>query len=315
MIYSAISFPSLNIEVNPSRVAFSVFGWDIYWYGAIIAFGFLLAAIYACKRSKEFGLTSDNIIDFLLFAAPVGIICARAYYCIFNWSEFAGNPISVLYIRVGGLAIYGGIIGAAVTAVIYTKVKKIKTGALLDVGSLGLLIGQAIGRWGNFINREAYGSVTDNFFRMGLADAYGQVTYHHPTFLYESAWNALGLLILHIFSKKFRKFDGQIFLMYVAWYGFGRGLIEGLRTDSLYFPGTGLRISQFLGFASCLIAVLLLFYILVFRENEPEKLYVNQVAAREKEAALEEEAAEVNDMTGGDRPEEEEEQDGKSDDY
>ena len=277
-MYQEISFPSLGISLNPSRVAFSIGGRNFYWYGVIIAVGFLLAVVYAARRCKQFGITQDQLIDMLICAVPSAIVCARAYYCIFQWELYKTEPIRVLYIWEGGLAIYGGIIGAVLAVLIYTKVKKIKTAAMLDIGGLGLLIGQSIGRWGNFINREAFGRATDSFLRMGLTDVSGITNYVHPTFLYESLWNALGLLLLHFFSKK-RKYDRQVFVAYLGWYGLGRMFIEGLRTDSLYFFGTNLRISQLVAGICVVFAVVFLFYNKVFREYEPEELYVNQVAA------------------------------------
>ena len=162
---------------------------------------------------------------------------------------------------------------------LYTKMKKVKTSALLDIGGLGLLIGQSIGRWGNFMNREAFGAQTDSFLRMGLTDANGATIYVHPTFLYESVWNAIGLLILHFYSKR-RKFDGQIFLMYLGWYGLGRMFIEGLRTDSLYVGSSNLRVSQLLAGICFLAVVIFLVYDKIFREHDPKDLYVNQVAQR-----------------------------------
>lgn len=274
ILASPIYFPGLGIEINPSNVAFSIGGHNFYWYGIIIAVGFLLAALYGMKRAEQFGLTQDNIIDLLICAVPAAIIGARAYYCIFNWAEYAENPISVLYIWNGGLAIYGAVIAAAITVVIFAKVKKIKPGAMLDIGSLGMLIGQMIGRWGNFINREAHGVECTNTLRMGLMNAAGKWEFYHPTFLYESLWNLVGFVLLHFFSKKYRKFDGQIFLMYLCWYGFGRGIIEGLRTDSLYLFGTGLRISQFLGYASFVVCLVILFIKLVFKDNDPADMQV-----------------------------------------
>lgn len=282
-MYGEISFPSLGLSFNPDRVAFYIGQKGIYWYGIIIAVGFLLAVCYALRRADQFGLTQDNIIDMLICAVPLAVICARAYYCIFSWDLYKDDPIRVLYIWEGGIAIYGGIIGAVLGLTIYTKVKKVSTGALLDVGGLGLMIGQSIGRWGNFINREAHGGITDSFLRMGLTDANGVVTYYHPTFLYESLWNALGLLILHFVSKK-RKYDGQIFVMYIGWYGLGRLCIEGLRTDSLYFMGTNLRVSQLVAGLCVLFAVVFLFYHAVFKEHDPEELYVNLVKAKAAEA-------------------------------
>lgn len=276
---TAITFPSLGIEIDVSPIAFTIFGKAIYWYGIIIACGFALAVIYGLKRCSQFGLTQDNILDMLIITVPLAIIGARAYYCIFNWELYADNPISVLYIWNGGLAIYGAVIVAILTVLIFAKVKKLKATPIMDIGSLGLLIGQMIGRWGNFINGEAHGTETDSFLRMGLVDASGTVTYYHPTFLYESLWNLVGFILLHFLSKR-RKYDGQIFLCYIAWYGLGRGFIEGMRTDSLYLAGTDLRVSQLLAFASCLAAVAVLAYNALAKEHDERDLYVNVVAAR-----------------------------------
>ena len=289
-MYGIISFPGLGLSFNPSRIAFSIGSKPIYWYGIIIAAGFLLAVYYAMKRADQFGLTQDNIIDMLICAVPLAIIGARAYYCIFSWGLYKDDPIRVLYIWEGGLAIYGGVIGAVIGLFIYTKVKKVKTSAMLDIGGLGLLIGQSIGRWGNFMNREAFGAETTSFLRMGLTDANGVTIYVHPTFLYESVWNVLGLLILHFYSKR-RKFDGQIFLMYLGWYGLGRMFIEGLRTDSLYVGSSNLRVSQLLAGICFLGVVIFLVYDKIFREHKPEDLFVNQVAAKKAAEAAEPEAA------------------------
>ena len=278
----AITFPNLGISVNPSRVAFNVLGKDIYWYGIIIAAGFLLAVIYAMRRAPSFGLTEDNILDMLFVAVPLAIVCARLYYCIFYWDLYRDNPIAILYVWEGGLAIYGGVIGAVIGVAIFCRVKKLPIGPLLDVGSLGLLIGQMIGRWGNFMNREAHGAVTDGFFKMGIADAAGNVTYYQPTFLYESVWNLVGFVALHFYSKR-RKFDGEVFLLYLAWYGLGRAWIEGLRTDSLYLFNTGIRVSQLLAALSCVAAIAVLVYVRVVRKPQPEKLYVNRVVQDEAE--------------------------------
>ena len=179
---SPITFPNLGIEIDPSPVAFTVFGKDIYWYGIIIDDGFLLADFYMLARAKDFGITQDDVLDMILWAVPIGVICARLYYCIFYWELYADDPISILYIWEGGLAIYGGVIGGAITILAVSRVKKIPTGVMLDVAAMGVLIGQIFGRWGNFMNREAHGAVTDSFFKMGLVDASGAVTYYHPTF-------------------------------------------------------------------------------------------------------------------------------------
>ena len=277
-MYYDISFPELGLSFNPSRVAFTIGSKAIYWYGIIIAVGFLLAVLYALKRSDQFGFTQDNIIDMLLCAVPAAVVCARLYYCIFRWDLYRDNPVSMIYIWEGGLAIYGGVIGAVLGVIAYTKAKKISTAAMLDVGGLGLMIGQCIGRWGNFINREAHGGITDGFLRMGLTDSTGSTVYVHPTFLYESLWNLLGFVILHFYSKR-RKYDGQIFVMYLGWYGLGRMFIEGLRTDSLYLGNTNLRVSQLLAGICLVFAVIFFFYHKVFREHEPEGLFVNRSLA------------------------------------
>lgn len=285
--YSAISFPSLGIEVNPPR-ALELGSFSFYFYGLVIAVGLVLAVMYACKRSKEFGLKEDDILDGVLWITPFAIICARAYYVVFSWADYASNPISVFYIWEGGLAIYGGVLGAIVGVLMLCRIKRIKVTVLLDVMLLGFLIGQSIGRWGNFFNREAFGAPTDTFFRMGL---FNQVTqnwdYVHPTFLYESVWNLVGLVILHFLSKK-RQYDGQIALGYAAWYGLGRCIIEGLRMDSLYWGP--FRVSQLLAAASCFAAVSVLVWQL-FLPHPAEKLYVNQIKTPE-EAKSEEEKAE-----------------------
>ena len=274
--YTNISFPSLGIDIDPKR-AFSLGPVSIHMYGLIIAFGLFLAVVYSMRRAKQFGVTEDHILDGVLWVTPFAFICARAYYCIFQWEElYASNPISVFYIWEGGIAIYGGVLGAVAGIIVFCRIKKISLGAALDLVLLGFLIGQSIGRWGNFFNREAFGAETDTWLRMGLLDPVtGVVTYHHPTFLYESLWNALGFVILHFLSKR-REYDGQIALGYVVWYGLGRTFIEGLRTDSLYIPGTQLRVSQVLAAVSCLIAVAVLVY---FMFKPPvKKLFADRVA-------------------------------------
>ncbi|MBE6948310.1 MAG: prolipoprotein diacylglyceryl transferase [Ruminococcaceae bacterium] len=273
---SPIYFPMFgdNFSIDPAKY-FEVFGFKIHWYGVIIATGFILAVVYALWRKKDFGLTEDNIIDMLLFAVPISLIGARLYYVVFNFDNYRNNLGDIVKIWEGGIAIYGAIIFAGITVYIFAKVKKIPAGALCDVGSLGLFIGQAIGRWGNFINREAYGSVTDVFCRMGITLSDGSVTYVHPTFLYESLWNVLGFVLIHIWSKKHRKYDGQVFLMYLGWYGIGRFFVEGLRTDSLYLFNTGIRVSQLVGIVAFIAAAVLL---IVFKKKNKSDLYVNKKA-------------------------------------
>ena len=270
--YSVISFPSLGISVNPPR-SISLGPLNIYFYGIIIACGLVLAVLYCMNRSKEFGIQEDDILDGVLWVTPFAICCARAYYCIFAWQEYAADPISVLYIWNGGLAIYGGVIGALIGVSVLCKLKKIKLPAMLDLVLLGFLIGQSIGRWGNFMNREAFGAPTDSFLRMGLYNTLtGQTEYYHPTFLYESVWNLCGFVLLHFLSKR-RKYDGQIALCYAAWYGLGRCIIEGLRMDSLYWGS--FRVSQVLAGISCVVAVIVLIW-QHFREHPKEKLWVNR---------------------------------------
>ena len=284
MKYSTISFPGLGIELNPPS-SFDIGPLSIHFYGVIIAVGLMLAVIYGMRRSKDFGLKSDDILDGVLWIVPFAILCARMYYCVFEWDSYKSNPISLLYIWEGGLAIYGGVIGAAVGIIVFCRIKKIRLGAMLDVVSIGFLIGQSIGRWGNFMNREAFGAPTESFLRMGLMNRLTQeVEYYHPTFLYESVWNAIGFVLLHFLSKH-RQYDGQIALGYVAWYGLGRALIEGLRMDSLYWGP--FRVSQLLAAVSCLAATAALVW-QIFRSHKKEDLYVNKIAAKAAEEKTEE---------------------------
>ena len=282
-MYSEISFPALGIALDPPR-SIALGPLSIHFYGMIIAFGLILAVVYATRRSKQFGIKEDDVLDGVLYVTPFAVLCARAYYCIFSWEHYADDPIRLLYIWEGGLAIYGGVLGAALGVTVLCRVKRIKLPAMLDLVSLGFLIGQSIGRWGNFFNREAFGAETDTFLRMGLTNRYtGDVTYYHPTFFYESLWNAIGFLLLHQLSKK-RQYDGQIALGYAAWYGLGRAFIEGLRTDSLYWGP--FRVSQLLAAVSCFAAVSILLW-LNLRPHDPSKLFVNVAAAQHADAAEE----------------------------
>ena len=286
---TAITFPIFGdgFVLNPQRYL-EIFGFKIYWYGLIIALGFIVAALYLLKRRKVFGLEEDDVYTMIIFAVPLGIIGARLYYIVFNFDSFRADTFgefikNCLNVRNGGLAIYGGVIFGIIGLILSAKVRKVKIGTALDVGAFGVIIGQIFGRWGNFINREAYGisaNVDSFFLRMGLTTPDGVTTYVHPTFLYESVWNLIGFIILHFVSKK-RKFDGQIFAMYVAWYGLGRFFVEGLRADSLYFFGTSLRVSQALAAISCIAAVMYLILRLGDKAGcDPDKLYVNIVKAR-----------------------------------
>lgn len=283
--YTIISFPGLGLELNPGRML-TLGPLTIHYYGLIIACGLVLAVIYGCRRCEQFGFSEDDLLDGVLWVTPFAIVCARAYYCIFSWDIYASNPISVLYIWEGGLAIYGGVIGAVIGVAVFCRIKKIKLGAVLDLVALGFLIGQILGRWGNFFNREAFGAETESFLRMGLYNTVtGVTTYYHPTFLYESLWNLCGLLLLHIFSKH-RRYDGQVALGYAAWYGLGRTMIEGLRMDSLYWGS--FRVSQVLAGLSCMVAAGVLLY-QHFRPHDPADLMVNIAAARKAAASPAEE--------------------------
>ena len=272
-----IEFPGLGLTLNPPA-GFSIGSFEVRFYGLIIAMGLILAVCYALRRKEQFGLSEDDLLDGVLWIAPFAILCARLYYCAFEWEQYASNPISILYIWEGGIAIYGAVIGAAIGVIVHCKVfKKISVLATLDLVSLGFMIGQMMGRWGNFFNREAHGGVTDSFLRMGLINPVtGQGAYYHPTFLYESLWNLVGFILIHFLSKK-RKYDGQVALMYAAWYGLGRAMIEGLRTDSLWWGN--FRVSQVLAAASCLAAVIVLI-VMAFRPHDPADLFVNKVAAQ-----------------------------------
>lgn len=250
-----ISFPGLGIdEFRVDNVAFSVFGHNIMWYGIIITFGIILAYFYVCYRAKHNeNVKTDDVLDYAIYLVIFGIIGARLYYVFTKFDTFKGADLgktlyNIVAIWEGGLAIYGGIIAGGITLVIVSLLKKIKVGSALDMVAPSVMLGQLIGRWGNFFNAEAYGSVTELPWRMGLRDVTETAaTYVHPTFLYESLWNLLGFITINLLYKR-KKFNGQIFLMYISWYGFGRMLIEGLRTDSLYVGD--FRISQLVG-AAC----------------------------------------------------------------
>ena len=251
-----VGFPGMGIELfELDPVAFSVFGFDIVWYGIIITCGIILSVLYAMMRSKsEEGVSIDNILDIALISIPAGIVGARLYFVLFKLDSFH-SFYDVVNIRNGGLAIYGGIIFGFLTAFIITKIKKISTVKVFDICAPAFFVGQLIGRWGNFMNVEAYGSKTDLPWRMAISDTGAFISEVHPTFLYESMWNILGFVLINLLYKK-KRFDGQIFLMYITWYGFGRMFIEGLRTDSLYLGQ--FRVSQLIGAACFLGGVVLI---------------------------------------------------------
>ena len=241
---NVISFPGLGLEFTINRVAFSIGNFNVYWYGIIIAIGLTLALLYGISECRKVGLNPDDFYNMVLICIPTAIICARIYYVIFSFDMYKNDLLSVFDIRNGGIAIYGGIIGTFLAIFIYCRIKHIKLGIPLDILAVGLLIGQAIGRWGNFVNAEAFGASTSLPWAMTIKSGlYVAAKSVHPTFLYESLWNAIGIVVLLLF-KKHKKFDGEVFALYMVWYGLGRMLIEGLRADSLYIGN--LRVSQLL---------------------------------------------------------------------
>lgn len=290
-----IAFPQLGIKFEADPTAFTIFGIDIQWYGLLITIGLLLAIIYCFSQMKRYGLNGDRALDAVLGGIVGGIIGARLYYVILEWDRYADDLMSIFNLREGGLAIYGGIIGALLIGGIVARLRKVRLLPLLDLVGQGFLIGQCIGRWGNFFNQEAFGCNTDSIFGMTGGriqswisssyidtECYGNLGVElnanvpvHPCFFYESMWCLLGFIILAVVSRKFRKFDGQIFLMYIAWYGLGRSFIEGLRTDSLVIGS--IRVSQALAVICVAAAVILLIVISskVKRMGVDYKLYAD----------------------------------------
>ena len=252
-----ISFPNLGITLTVSRSLFSVFGIPVYSYGLIIGIGVILGFIYASNEIKRQGITQDDFLNMFITALPVAILCARLYYVIFSWDFYKNNPLEILDIRGGGLAIYGGIIGAFAVVLIYCKVKKLNIGKVLDILAVSLLIGQSVGRWGNFVNGEAFGSSSTLPWAMSI-ESEGRLIAHmvHPTFLYESVFNAIGIVVLLLYKRK-KVFQGELFCGYMVWYGIGRVLIEGLRADSLYWGP--FRVSQMLSGLLVIIGLILIF--------------------------------------------------------
>ena len=263
-----VSFPGSGIEWEINRVAFSIGEFKVYWYGILIAIGLLLGVLYAYYNTEHYGVDKNKLFDCVIVGIVTSIIGARLYYVIFRWGEYySAHPMEVFDIRDGGIAIYGAIIGALTGGLITAKTKKQKFLPLLDVTMVSFLIGQAIGRWGNFFNQEAFGTETDSLFRM-VSENTGGVGVH-PCFLYESVWCALGVLFMHIFNRKFQKYHGQIFFLYFIWYGAERMVVEGLRTDSLYLPftiaGYQIRVSQLLSLLLVITGIVLL---IVFRKRD-----------------------------------------------
>lgn len=283
-----VSFPGLGIgEFSVNEVAFTIFGIDIKWYALIITVGIVLAVVYTMFRASKVGITSSDILDYAIFTVPIGIIGARLYYVLTTLGEGRYNSfLDVINIRNGGLAIYGGIIAGAITVFVVSKVKKIPFRVLGDCISPGLILAQAIGRWGNFMNVEAYGSVTSAPWRMcspkiarELKNLISTAEYEgilngtlgvHPCFFYESLWNIIGVILINIFYKK-RKYDGQVMVAVFGWYGLGRMFIEGLRTDSLWIGPFGILQLIFGILLICAACVILWFYkdiVKLFKKEE-----------------------------------------------
>lgn len=277
---SAISFPGLfgDWTIDPPAY-FTLFGRNVYFYGVIIALGFLLGISYCARISKRFGIKEDDLYDLILLLIPLSIIGARLYFIAFKLDYYLANPGEIIEIWNGGLAIYGGVIGGVVAMLIVCRHKKIPWQAMFDLLIFGLLIGQILGRWGNFMNREAFGAETDIFCRMKLTAPDGSSICVHPTFLYESMWNLIGFIGLTVWERGGgRRYDGQAALGYFFWYGLGRAWIEGLRTDSLYIGNSSLRVSQLLSIVLALGALVLLIAN-AKKKHPPEDLYVNRAAA------------------------------------
>ena len=277
----AMTLPSKAIDV----------GHGVYWYGILITLGLLLALAFCMRRRSWFGLKEDHILDVVLWGIPCGIIGARLYYVIFYLDLYRNADGSIRWkdtiaVWDGGLAIYGVVIAVVILMLILSKVKKFKFFAMMDLVVMGLFIGQIVGRWGNFMNREAFGTLTTLPWRMQLTTVTGQLIEVHPTFLYESLWNLIGLILMVAVVARNRRFDGENTWFYFLWYGVGRFFIEGLRTDSLYLFGWELfgqpiRVSQAVSLVMVLVALFMLLWNLKIRPHKPEELFVNQVAARE----------------------------------
>lgn len=286
-------FPKLGWEFTLNRTAFTIFGLDIQWYGVLISIGLALAFVYITTNSRKFGLHPDKILDCVLGGIIGGIVGARIYYVIFQWDQYKDNLLNIFNTREGGLAIYGGIIGGLLVGYLICKWKKVKILPAFDVTAMGFLIGQSIGRWGNFFNIETFGSNTQmpwgmtndsiKLYLLSVKDSLASIGVVvdpempvHPCFFYESLWCAIGFFILNAYKSK-RKFDGEMFLMYLGWYGTGRFFIEGLRTDSLMVGS--LRVSQLLSAVLVIVSVCIILIIRnkIKRSNDTSymPLYVN----------------------------------------
>jgi phosphatidylglycerol:prolipoprotein diacylglycerol transferase len=272
----SVRFPGLGLEFQLRRWAFEIFGLPIYWYGIIIALAFLSAVLLGLRSCRKYDIEPDNVLDMVLFAAPAAIIGARLYYVIFSWDQYKDNLIDIFKVRDGGLAVYGGVIAAALVAWIYARVKKMSFLNIMDFAAPYIVLGQGIGRWGNFVNQEAFGTATQLPWRMngdipdkylsGLTNALDPAKWGvHPTFLYESLWDFAVFFFLLWYRKKKKKLTGEVLFLYLIFYGIGRFIIEGLRTDSLYLGS--IRVSQMLS-ALLVLAFAVLF---IYRRRKKSK--------------------------------------------
>lgn len=272
----AIRFPHLGIEIGAFGKGFSIFGFEIAYYGVIIGIGMIVGILMAVREAKKTGQDPNDYIDLALYGIISAIIGCRIYYVVFEWGYYKEHLLEIFDLRKGGLAVYGGIIAAIICTFVLSRRKKIPFGLMLDTAGPSLVAGQVIGRWGNFMNREAFGGYTDGLLAMqirledaayttpelmeGLVNV-GGVDYIQvqPTFLYESLWN-LGVLILMLLYRRHKKFEGEVFLLYMAGYGLGRSWIEGFRTDQLLLPVVGLPVSQVLSIVAVIIAIGMIIY-------------------------------------------------------
>ena len=307
--FTDISFPNLGLYFKNVRDSITLFGdFRIAFYGIIIGLAMVLGYLMAEWTARRTGQDAELYLDFTIIAIIISVICARLYYVVFNWSSFSDNPLSIFNLRTGGLAIYGGVIGGVTTAIVFARIKKLNIGQFLDTAILGLLTGQVIGRWGNFFNRECFGTYTNGLFAMrvdvrdtslcfdpnasldyvnnlfagkpqalenvmkirenAIVTESGTFIQVHPTFLYESLWNLVLLLLLILYTKH-KKFHSEIFLLYLVGYGVGRFWIEGLRTDQLFLFKTNIPVSQALSAVLAVFGVLL--YVILFLMNRKKK--------------------------------------------
>ncbi|WP_099468546.1 prolipoprotein diacylglyceryl transferase [Konateibacter massiliensis] len=275
MVQNSIAFPNLGIELNNVGKSITVFGYDIAYYGIIIGIGIIVGIIMAEREAKKTNQRVEDYTDFALYAILFSIIGARIYYVVFSWDMYRGDLLKIVNIRQGGLAIYGGIIGAVITLSVFSKKRHLSFWKMADTACIGLVSGQIIGRWGNFFNREAFGGYSNGLLAMRIPisdvrenDISEELMRHvsdginyiqvHPTFLYESLWNC-GVLVLIMIYKRYKKFDGEVFLVYVAGYGLGRSWIEALRTDQLLLGGSAIPVSQLLSLIVVLVSIFFIF--------------------------------------------------------